>query len=240
MFPMYLLYEKEVSQAMRAEQERLLFWIEQAAKLNPDADLTTILSAAESYVSNATFVITKDGKSLSTQREISRSVPKKITLVEPKQQEAVEYVETVVPGEPWDYNPVEEETVIDDTTELNTDDVVTEELEVIEQETVEVENTEQDVSFTKEELALWQEESVGEHIHVDEEVAKVREEKEEVEATKAEQDTQETESAAEVSARLALIKEEEDKKQALKQNHQLTVRANYAAIFGDKNEISDL
>jgi hypothetical protein len=84
---MYLLYEKEVDKAMRTEQERLLYWIAQAAKLNPNASLSTILNAADDYVKSTVYKIYEERSSLFNKQEIIREAEEKSALLEFTRQE---------------------------------------------------------------------------------------------------------------------------------------------------------
>lgn len=54
---MYLLYETEYDATVKGEQKKLLRWVREAAKLNPDVDLETIIDNASRYVDSSTYKI---------------------------------------------------------------------------------------------------------------------------------------------------------------------------------------
>lgn len=54
---MYLLYEKEFEEVVRREQKKLLRWIQEAVKLNPNADINTIIAAAVNHVDTTAYKV---------------------------------------------------------------------------------------------------------------------------------------------------------------------------------------
>lgn len=54
---MYLLYEREVDVAIKAEQRRLLAWLDEAVRLNPDVSIQSVLGAADGYISSSKYQV---------------------------------------------------------------------------------------------------------------------------------------------------------------------------------------
>lgn len=115
---MYLLYEKEVDEAMKTELERMLYWISEAVKLNPSASWAAILNAADDYVKANTYKIYKERKSLFDKEEILREAEQKSAFLEF-----------------LDKTQVEAELPLQETTEaeIEVEEIVEEESEAVEE-----------------------------------------------------------------------------------------------------------
>ncbi len=59
---MYLLYEAEYDATVKGEQKKLLRWVREAAKLNPNVDLETIIENASRYVDSNVYRIKRPSR----------------------------------------------------------------------------------------------------------------------------------------------------------------------------------
>lgn len=96
---MYILYENEFNENVHSEQDKLLRWINEASRLNPDVSLEVLLSAAKNWV---------DGKkySITTLSGYNPAHPESINSGE-------EVAEVVVS------EPEVVEVIVEDTTKIN-------------------------------------------------------------------------------------------------------------------------
>lgn len=100
---MYLIYENEFNKNVHDEQDKLIRWINEAARLNPKAPLNVILSAAKAYVDGKHYAVsTLDGRFMGSNEPVIESEE----LVE---EEVVEEINV-------DETPEEENVVIEEVT----------------------------------------------------------------------------------------------------------------------------
>lgn len=102
---MYLIYENEFNKNVHDEQDKLIRWINEAARLNPKAPLSVILSAAKAYVDGKNYAVTTlDGRFMGSNETI---VEPEIVEEEILEEEVIE--EEVIAEEEIEETVTEEE-----------------------------------------------------------------------------------------------------------------------------------
>ena len=221
---MYLLYEKEVDEAMRTEQERLLYWISEASKLNPDASLPAILNAADDYIKKTTFKIYKERQSLFDKNEVIREAQQKTNVREAE----LAFLNKIS----QDAEEAHAENIRRDEAAAAAEAELLAQQQALEEELVEelVEDTEIPEAVAEEEVP--EVETADENVSEDESELNDLEDYEEPELVVAEK--------VEIVEDEVKLPERDDTADALKQNRQKTVRANHDAIFSNQSDIAEL
>ena len=115
---MYLIYENEFNKNVHDEQDKLIRWINEAARLNPKAPLNVILSAAKAYVDGKNYAVTTlDGRFMgSNETIVEPEVIEEEILEEEILEEEVVAVEEIV-EEPTEEEIAEVEEAITEMEE---------------------------------------------------------------------------------------------------------------------------
>lgn len=91
---MYILYDNEFNDNVHNEQDKLLRWIHEAARLNPDVPLDMLLSAAKDWVDNKNYVVSELKGYFPQNDNIMSAKTEEVEETLPVEPEIVEIVNT--------------------------------------------------------------------------------------------------------------------------------------------------